>query len=176
MNPIGRGVFLTILWVLLWGELSLANVLSGAAVAALLMIVFPTGRRAAPRWARVRPLAFARLVGHVAAQLAVSNAVVTREILSRGSRVRTAVVACRLRSGSESTITMVANIVALSPGMMAVDVRPDPPTVYIHVLHFRDVVDTRRRIAHLEKLVIRAIGTAEELELLTPAPAREVSA
>lgn len=175
MRLIGRGAVLTALWVLLWGEISVANLLSGAAVATVLMVVFPIERPSRFRLGRVRPIGFLRLVAHVAAQLVVSNAVVAREILSRGSRVRTAIVACRLRSPSEPTMTMVANIIALSPGLMAVDLRQEPPTVYVHVLHFRDVAETRRHIAHLEMLVIRAIGSSDELALVAPLATTKVA-
>jgi multisubunit Na+/H+ antiporter MnhE subunit len=131
-------------------------------VAIVLLGVFPlTPGQQARR--RLRPLAALRLIGHVAVQLVVSNAVMTREILTRRPSIRTAIVACRLRSGSETTMTVVSSIIALSPGMMVVDVSSDTATIYVHVLHFRDVIDTRRRIAHLEMLVLRAIGTDGEL-------------
>jgi multicomponent Na+:H+ antiporter subunit E len=172
MTASGRAVLLTALWVLLWGELSVANVVSGFAVAAVLLVVFPMGHRPGWVWRPIRVVALARLAAHVLGQLAVSNAVVAREILTRGSNVRTAVVACRLSSRAESAMTLVANIVALSPGLMTVDVRSDPPTIYVHVLHFHSAADTRRRIARLERLVVKAVRSADDSQVGATTPGR----
>ena len=75
---------LMILWLLAWGEISLANVLSGTAVAAALLIAFPAGRRGGDgERLRVSAAGIARLMAYVAIQLVLSNIVMTRQILRR---------------------------------------------------------------------------------------------
>jgi hypothetical protein len=54
----------------------------------------------------------------------------------------------------------VANAVSLTPGTLTLDVDPDPPVLYVHVLHLRDVDRLRREVAPLELLVTQAFGTA----------------
>jgi multicomponent Na+:H+ antiporter subunit E len=156
---------LTVVWLMLWDRISIANAVSGVAVACLVLVVFPTARlvrRTQP--AVVRPVAVLRLAGYVAGQLVVSNWLVAREILSRRSHIRTGIVACRLRTDTPGLVTLLANIVALAPGTLTVDARAEPPTLYVHVLMLRDVVTARRAVAHLEQLVLRAFGTdADEI-------------
>ena len=45
---------------------------------------------------------------------------------------------------------------------MTVDVRAEPPTLYVHVLMLRDVIAARREVAHLEHLLLRAFGTEQD--------------
>lgn len=168
-----RVAFLAAVWLLLWGSISAANVLSGIGVAVLLLLVYPTDRgRPAERrepsgvpWWR-RPVAVVRLAGSVVAQLIASNALLTREVLTPGSKIRTAVVACRLRSDNERAITLLANVLALTPGTMPVNVQLHPAVIHVHVLHLDTPVATRRTVARLEALVIRAVGTAAEIDRL----------
>ena len=152
--------FLLALWLLAWGEISVANVISGIALIAVLMLAFPSGPRRGAR-VRVHPIALARLLTYVIAQLAVSNVLVAREIVSRRSRVRTGVVGYRGQHPSDLTLTLIANILALAPGTMPVDVTHDPPVLYVHFLLLSDVEDARRMIGRLETLVVAAVGVDE---------------
>jgi multicomponent Na+:H+ antiporter subunit E len=145
------------LWLLAWGDITFANILSGIAVAAVLIIAFPSGRRLRPR-TRVHPLAIGRLLLYVLGQLAVSNLLVAREILSRRSRVRTGVIGYPVQHSSDVVLTLIANIIALTPGTMTVDVTRDPPMIYVHFLLLSDVGEARRAIARLERLVVAALG------------------
>lgn len=166
MRYAGRILFLTSIWVLLWGALSIANVLSGIAVSSLLLVLYPDPRVQRPHNGRPRPIAVARLALHIVTQLVVSNAFVFREIVTRGSRIRAGVVACQLRTRSERTITFLANVLSLSPGTMPVEVSTDPAIIYIHVLHLSDPVEARRRVARLEQLTVQAFGTLDDIERL----------
>jgi multisubunit Na+/H+ antiporter MnhE subunit len=151
---------LTGVWLLLWDRITVANAVAGVLVACVVLIVFPTARRV--RDARptvIRPLHVLVLAGYIARQLVVSNWLVAREILSRRSHIRTGIVACRLHTDTPGLVTLLANIVALSPGTMTVDARAEPPTLYVHVLMLRDVLGAKRDVAHLEHLVLRAFGT-----------------
>lgn len=163
MKLVVRVALLTALWVLLWGDISVANVASGALVAVALMVLYPTRSAASGGRNKVRPLAVARLVLHIVVQLVVSNAVVAREIVTPRSRIRTGIVACRLRTRSDGMIAFLADVLALSPGTMPVDIGVDPPTIYVHVLHLRDPQRSRREVATLEALAIRAFGSDEEV-------------
>lgn len=152
-----RIVPLVALWLLAWGDVSVANVMSGIAVALGLLIAFPPRPSSGPR-VRLRPAAMARLAGYVIVQLVVSNLLVAREIVSRRSRIRTGVLAHHLQQPSDAVLSVMANVIALSPGTMTVDVSSDPAVLYVHFLLLDDVEDARRAIARLERLVADALG------------------
>jgi multicomponent Na+:H+ antiporter subunit E len=152
-------VAVVVLWVALWGEPSAANVLGGAAVAAVVVAAFHPGRR--ERLGRLRPLAAARFVAAVAVNLAQSTLVVAWEIVTHTDRTRPGILAVELPSATPVVLTAVTTAVGLTPGTLVVDVDRDPTVVYVHVLHLRDPALERRRIRHLEALALAAFGPAD---------------
>lgn len=159
MRIVGRVALLVVLWLLAWGELSLANLLSGAAVAGGVLVAFPPGPRP-PGRLRARPGGVARLAGHVVSQLAISNVLMARQILSRRPDARPGVVAHRLRQPSEEIVTVMTSVIALSPGTMTVDVDSTSTTIYVHFFRLPDIAAAHATLDHLEELVVNAIATA----------------
>jgi multicomponent Na+:H+ antiporter subunit E len=145
---------LVALWLLAWGEISVANLLSGVAVAGALLVAFPAGRQAE---VRVSIPGAARLAGHTLVQLVTSNVLITREIVRRRPNLRQGVLAHRLETPSEEVVTVMTSVIALSPGTMTVDVDPDSSTIHVHFLLLRDVDEARASLARLERLTLDAI-------------------
>jgi multicomponent Na+:H+ antiporter subunit E len=154
------GAVLVAIWVLLWGEVSIANVVSGILVAVLLSVVVPDRR---PRRSTfvVRPVPAAHLAAYLLVQLVVSNWVLAREVLARRSRIRTGVVVVPLTGCSDELLTLITNFVTLTPGTAPVEVERDPPSMSVHVLHLHDVEEVRRDIWRLRDLTVRAFGSAD---------------
>jgi multicomponent Na+:H+ antiporter subunit E len=156
MRTARRIAVLVGLWLLAWGDLSLANVLSGVAAATALLVAFPPNRPA-DGGVHISPLGVARLAWYVVTQLVRSNAVMVGQILRPPSPTRPGVLAHHLHQPTDEVVTVVTSIISLSPGTMTVDVAPDSSTIYIHVFHLDDVDAARRSIARLERLAIGAI-------------------
>jgi multicomponent Na+:H+ antiporter subunit E len=161
---------LAVIWVLLWGSASPANVLSGMLVGALLVLAVPGLRRRGRLRIPFRPLAIARFAGHVAFQVVVSNVVLTREVVTPRSRIRTGVIGVPLPGCSAELITLINNVVALTPGTMPLEVTQDPTVLYVHVLHLENVEEVRRDILHLTSLAVRAFGTKAAMAALEDPP------
>lgn len=151
-----RVVLLVALWLLAWGEVSLANIVSGVAVACVLLIAFPPTSRAG-RGFRVSFTGSARFLGYVGKQLVVSNSLMIREILRPRLAVSPGVLAHRLVQPSEEVATVMTTVIALSPGTMIIDVDHDAATIYVHFLFLRDIDAARASLVHLETLTRRAI-------------------
>jgi multicomponent Na+:H+ antiporter subunit E len=163
MRALGRAGLLVVLWLLAWGDLSLANVVSGAAVAAAVLVAFPP-RRPAGRRVRIRARGVPPLVAYVVSQLVVSNVLMTWQILRRRPDVRPGVLAHRLRHPSEETVTVMTSIIALSPGTMTADVDAASTTIYVHFFRLHDVPTARAALERLERLVTGAIAPPPEIE------------
>lgn len=163
-------VWLTVMWVLLWGELSLANVLTGVLVAVGLIVVFPpTASNDDPLV--VRPVAAVSFLVWFLWQLVVTNLAVAREVLlpSARSQIRPAVVAVRLRTRSGRLATIIANAITLTPGTLTIDARGRPALLYVHVLSFTDVASAVADVEDLERRAVRAFGTDEDVARVSAA-------
>jgi multicomponent Na+:H+ antiporter subunit E len=156
-------------WVLGWGELSLANVLSGVLVALAVLALFPLGALPELHGQTVRPVAALHLAGYFVVELVQSNISMVRDLLGHRSRIRTGIVAYPLRVDSFALMTFLANVVSLSPGTMPIefdDAEGQPKVVYIHITRMYERDAVVRKVARYEELAIRAFGSREQLRVL----------
>lgn len=180
MTAVLFAAFVVVLWVLLWGTLSAANVLSGLAVAAVIAVLLPDTvlwRRRPP----IRPLAIARLLGRIAVDITMANLVVARQVLSPRETPFTGIIGVPMHGAPDTLLTFVAGVLALSPGILPLDVASEPGTVYAHILRGEDLEATRAQIGRLAELTIRAFGSDQLIADLDagltapPRPGREAT-
>jgi len=168
------GAWLVAVWVALWGDVSVANVLSGSALAAVLLLVFPT--RADPgRGLHFRPVAVLRLAGHFVFTAVRANWALTRAVVSRRDTLRTGVIAVPMACASSGLLTVVHHLIQLTPGTSVIEVREDPPTFYVHFVQLTDVDAARAECHRLEQLVLEAFGPAEAVAKVRAAAERSAS-
>lgn len=160
MTTIVRLAVLVVIWLALWSDVTVANVASGVAVAAGVVLV-------AGRWPAgeviVRPVAAVRFAMHFLYKLVESTVVVARTVLAPSDRVHTGIVAVPLRGCSDAIATLVADAISLTPGTLTIEVRRDPLTLYVHALDVRDVEAVQADVRRLELLALRAFGPADAL-------------
>ena len=152
-----RALLLVGFWLLAWGEVSVANVVSGWLLAVVLLVAFPFRRRSTTT-RRVSLAGAVRLALYVFGQLVPSNVLVTREVLSRRSRIRTGVLAYPLEHPSDEVLSLMAHVIALTPGTMTVEATREPAVIYVHFLLLDDVDQARRMLVRLERLAVGVFG------------------
>lgn len=156
-------------WLLLWEDISWANVISGTVLALTVLAVL--NRPMDDDDDRIRVWATLRLAVWFSWQLVVASTVVAWEVLTPTLRVRQGIVEIDLRTDSVRVATLVANITSLIPGTLTLEVAYDPPRLFVHVLHLESLDDVRADAAHLEELVARAVAPSTlPLEPFTPLP------
>jgi multicomponent Na+:H+ antiporter subunit E len=157
-------LWLTCVWVLLWGTFTPASIVGGVLVAALVTALFrlPAATDRLP----VRPLRLLWLLLFLLWDLVVSGAEVSWQVLRHGPRARGAIMAVPLISSSDRVVTVMANALSLSPGTMALQIDHDHDVWYVYALGPRDgagVERARRRVLDMQRRVLAALGTPEEL-------------
>jgi multicomponent Na+:H+ antiporter subunit E len=156
MRRLGFGALLVTLWVLAWGEVTVANLVSGVAVTAALLTAFPQHRRGGSA-RRLDLSGSVRLAALTALQVLAANVEMTRRILRRSILYRPAVLAHRFQQPSEEVATVMSSIIALSPGTMTIDVDEDSSVVYVHFFDAHDADAARAVLDVLEQRVIDAV-------------------
>jgi multicomponent Na+:H+ antiporter subunit E len=150
---------LVVAWVALWGDSSAANVTSGVVVAFAVLTIFPL--RLATRRGRFRPLWALRFFGYFVAKLVEANAVVAWEVVTPRNRINEGIVAVPVTGASDVLVSVVANVISLTPGTLTIEIRTDPHVLFVHVLHLHDIDAVRRDVTRLERYVLRAFGSDE---------------
>ncbi len=157
-------LWLTVVWVLLWGTFTPASIAGGVLLAVLVTGLFRLPL--APDRLPLRPVRLAGLVLFLAYDLAVSGAEVSWQVLRHGPRARGAIMAVPLISSSDRVVTVMANALSLSPGTMALQIDHDHDVWYVYALGPRDragVERARRRVLDMQRRVLAALGTPAEV-------------
>ncbi|MBB1252789.1 Na+/H+ antiporter subunit E [Streptomyces alkaliterrae] len=85
---------------------------------------------AARRTARVM-----RFLLHYGGRFLKANAVVVWEVMTPGSGLAPAIVRMPLRSRTPLEVTTLAHLITLTPGTLVVEIRHNPPVLYVHGMH-----------------------------------------
>lgn len=147
-------IWSAVVWTALWHDVSVANVLWGVVVGALTLWIAPVPLRATR--VTLRPLGVLRFALFAAWSLVQASAVVAWEVVTPQNRINQGIVAAPLRTRSPGVTTLIANVISLTPGTLTLQVRGDPPTLYVHILHLRSIEAVRGDIQRLEELAMRA--------------------
>jgi multicomponent Na+:H+ antiporter subunit E len=156
-----------LLWVLLWDDLSWANVLCGTVLAVAVTRVFylppvELSGRFSPYWTLV-------FLVHFAGDLVRSSLHVASLALRPGCVPQNAVIAVSLHTSSDLLLTVTGHALTLIPGSLIVDVDRLNTTLYVHVLDAPDdeaIERNRRAILRIEERLIRAMGSVREVAAL----------
>lgn len=134
MNPMLLVVLLAIGWVAITGGMTLANLALGVAIAGF--VLFLLRDKMAQPLSPARAWAVILLALLFVKELLLSAVGVARLVLTPalGKRLRPAIIAYPLQARSDVEITLLANLITLTPGTLTVDVSPDRKRLYIHVL------------------------------------------
>jgi multicomponent Na+:H+ antiporter subunit E len=174
-SRIGRAIVavtgLLAVWLLCWGEVSVANVAGGLAVSVAVLAVFPLGIPER-RGHTLRPGPIVRLLGFFLLELVGSNLAMTRDVLGGRGRIRTGVVRYALRVHSDGLLTFLANVTSLTPGTMPIDIDEEHKVLVLHVTRRQQADRVLRTVARYEELALAAFGSRAELAELARAAAR----
>jgi multicomponent Na+:H+ antiporter subunit E len=158
-------LWLTFVWVALWGDLSTANVLGGLATAVAVCLVFPLPPLR--MGLHVHPLRLGWLVLHFLADVVAASAQVAWVTMQLHRQPRNAVIEIDLKTRSDFVLTVVAEMVSLVPGSLVVEARRSTHTLFLHVLDAKDmsgVESMRTQVFALERRVVRALAPESETD------------
>ncbi len=137
-------LLLAVGWCALWGGFTSANFVAG------FLIGFGALSVASPMFGRTgyfgSVVRMANLGFYFLWELAISSIQVAWEVLTPVHRSRPAILAVPLDIDDPAQITVLANLISLTPGSLSLDVSPDERTLYVHVMFVDDPDRARQKI------------------------------
>ena len=164
-------LWLVLVWNLLWGTWSWANVMSGIVVALVVTLLLPLPPITVGL--RLRPVSLLVFAGWFLVDLVISSAQVAWLALRPGSAPRSAIISVQLRTDSDLLLTVLAQTLSLIPGSIVIDLDREHQAIGLHVLGVRteqDVEAQRRRVLAQEDRVVRAFGGPDDNAALDSGP------
>ncbi|MGV0713956.1 Na+/H+ antiporter subunit E [Mycolicibacterium sp. XJ662] len=154
---------LTLVWMLLWGSVSVANFLGGLAVALVITLLLPLP--VVPVEGKLHPLSLLRLVTQMAYWLVKSSIEVAWLSVKPGPPLVSSVLRAQFALKSDLVLAMAVNLINLTPGTIALEVDQARRVVYVHVLNAhteRAVHDFHAQMATLERMLKAALERDED--------------
>lgn len=158
--------WLTLVWILLWGEFTLGNLVNGVLLALFVNLVMPLPRVVSN--ATFRPLAALR-VGLLFLWDALMGALTVAAVVLRKAPPESAVMKVQLRSHSDTVMATTAGMVTLVPGSVVVEAHRLTGVVYLHVFDVRGkdpaarLETMRRTVLRQEERIMRAFSPKADL-------------
>jgi multicomponent Na+:H+ antiporter subunit E len=154
--------WLMLVWILLWGTVSAANIMSGLAVALIITLLLPLP--VVPIEGRVHPLSLLRLLATVAYYLVLSSVQVAWLAVRPGSPPLSAVLRAHVAVKSDLVLALAVNIFNLIPGSIVLEIDQSRRMLYMHVIDVgsdRAVNRFYRQIEQIERLLVASFEREE---------------
>ncbi|MGY4719847.1 Na+/H+ antiporter subunit E [Naumannella huperziae] len=168
---------LAIVWMVLWGDLSIFAALMGLLVGLIITLAFPMPP---VRFAgRFRPLRVAWLLVRLLGSLTVASIDVIRAILRPGPPLHSGIIRVPLRVDDDLYEALVSELASLVPGSLVIEARRSNRTLYLHVLEATsadDLAQARLQVRRAEDAVLAAFGSREEQAAIRQSPGDEEEA
>jgi multicomponent Na+:H+ antiporter subunit E len=149
-------LLLALLWVALGARFTLPNLIVGFLLGYLVTYLGERGSSEGRYFKRV-PLAIGVALFFLG-ELVRSSLRIAWDVLTPTHRMRPAVIGVPLEAKTDAEITLLAQLISLTPGSLSLDVSSDRKTLYVHVMYVDDVNETRRRIKEgFETRVLRLL-------------------
>lgn len=156
-------VWLTVVWIWLWGDISFANVAGGVAVAVLIVFTLPLPR--VPVEGRLHPLSLLYLLT-VSTYYALESSVQVAWLAVRPARPPvTGVLRVQLAIQSDLVLVLLSDVINLIPGTVVLEIDPSRRTMLVHVLDIgtdHAVEKFYRTVRRLEELFIATFERPSE--------------
>jgi multicomponent Na+:H+ antiporter subunit E len=144
-----------IVWVAVTGSATLQNLMLGLALATLSLWIVRQEMNARGYWHRLGRIL--SLIMLFFKELALSAWKVAMLVLRRDMDLKPGIFAYPLTLTSDFEITLLANLITLTPGTLSVDVSEDRKMLFVHALDCSDVEATKQEIANgFERKILEA--------------------
>ncbi|MGO1394959.1 MAG: Na+/H+ antiporter subunit E [Halomonas sp.] len=142
-------LLLGLAWVLLSGDFSGLNLLVGLIFGYITLILIEPQLDSLKGY----PARVPRFLGFIIfflKELIQANLRVAFDIVTPPWHMKPGVIAMPLSARTEIEITMVANLISLTPGTLSLDVSDDRKVLYIHAMFLDNEEDLRRNLKEME--------------------------
>jgi multicomponent Na+:H+ antiporter subunit E len=147
--------WLTLIWILLWGDVSAANIVTGLVLATVITVLLPLPP--VPIEGRLHPVSLLRLIVEVAYYLVLSSVQVAWLAIKPGPPPSSAVLRAHLNLKSDLVLALAVNVINLIPGSIVLEIDQTSRMIYVHVIDVgseRSVRQFHRQVAEVERLMI----------------------
>ncbi len=149
-------ISLALIWAAITGRFALSNVLVGMVLGYVVLFLARPIMGPSTYFARIgRALRFAAFYVR---ELVKANLRVAADVLTPRPSFRPGVLAIPLEARTDAEITMLANLITLTPGSVTLDVSTDRRFLYLHAMYIDDLEEYRTSVkTNMERRVLEVL-------------------
>lgn len=138
-------ILISMLWALLTGNISAESLTLGFVLGYFaLTLLYPDADQKSSYFQKT--IQFVSFVLYFIKELVVSSYRIAIDVLKHRPLMRPGIVGIPLDARTDFEITMLANLITLTPGTLSLDVSEDRQTLYIHAMYVINPDDLREEI------------------------------
>ncbi len=147
-------IALTLMWVGLLGRVDAPTIISGFLLSSGVLFLVYRDHPDGNRYFR-KPVQICGFLIYYLRELVGSNLTIAFDILTPRHRMKPGIIAIPLEARTDFEITLLANLISMTPGTLSLDVSEDRGTLFVHAMYIDDADALRREIKeNLEKRVL----------------------
>jgi multicomponent Na+:H+ antiporter subunit E len=152
VNVLALTGWMSFLWALATGDFTLANFLLGFGVSFSVLLFLSR--------MEIRRVRAGFILGaYFLWELLLANLRVAYEVVTPELHIRSGIIGIPLDIQTDTQITLLASLLALTPGSISLDISPDRKILYIHTMYVDDPDVLRKQIKNgFERLILEAFG------------------
>ena len=155
-------LLLALAWAALHGEFTLEGLMIGAILGRLVLVVLARGG-VLPLREIGRVERALGLFGYLCRQIVIANVRMTRDVLSIRPRFTPGVIRLPLDVTTDGEILLLAAMINVTPGSVALDVSPDRRVMYVHIMNMPNPEVAKHEIKEgFERRILGLRGGTEE--------------
>jgi multicomponent Na+:H+ antiporter subunit E len=144
MNGLLLNILFAMAWVALTGEYTPVNFAAGFILSYL--ILWRLQRALGPTKYFQKAPQIIQFVIFFLWNVLLANLRVAWEVLTPGHGMRPAIIAVPLDLKTDAEITLLANMITLTPGTLSLDIAEDRSHIYVHAMYVDDIEEFRRTL------------------------------
>ncbi len=146
INAFLGNIFLPLVWMAVTGKFTFANFVVGFAISSACLWLISSPKDVAFVVFITRMARFIGLLGFFIWELLLANLRVAYEVITPHHHMKPAIIAVPLDAQTDLEITVLANLITLTPGTLSLDIAPDQKTLYVHAMYVDDMEEFRKTI------------------------------
>ena len=135
-NRFLSNILLTFIWVAITGDFQFANYVFGFGLSFLILYVITSGRGDA-KYFKIIPKLIA-FVFFFFFELIKANLQVAFDVVTKKFYLKPGIVKVPLEAETNIEISLLANLITLTPGTLSLDVSQDRKVLYVHAMYVTD--------------------------------------
>jgi multicomponent Na+:H+ antiporter subunit E len=156
MNIFLSNILLALIWALLTGHFTFSNFIAGFIVGYLILWIILREHRKAGYFNKFRMVVM--FIFFYLWNLLLASLKIAYDVITPQHHMKSGIIGVPLDAESDLEITVLANLITITPGTLSLDVSTDRSVLYIHAMYIDDKEELIQDIKmNLEKRVLEML-------------------